>query len=354
MPLGPSHGARGGGGGFSSSRGGSHHRHSGGGSNLFGAIIGGMIGGAISSRRRERHHHHYNDSNNYNDYSEPATPSRRKPTAFLILTIITLVFTFFTVAVRNGFVRNMDKQNDYIASMTTDYNEYKDIIDKAKEQESWSDSNPSKTHFIATAKFNKYIRDSYSNTDLAYAYKSFNLNSYEYFFVVAQFKAYGDTQTTPYRTVETYAQFTRSQINSLNGEIEVAYTFDGETCIAINTSYIFTNGVTDSPEYQYTLALAKMNELSAQNTIWVIVGECVFAALFIFLYIVKLKKYYKLVKEDEIAYSQKQQAEVHEARAKAESAQKEASQKNRVCAFCGSTVPDGEDSCPACGSRVFQ
>ena len=43
-----------------------------------------------------------------------------------------------------------------------------------------------------------------------------------------------------------------------------------------------------------------------------------------------------------------------EAQAKAMSAQKDAEKKNRVCAFCGSAVPDNEESCPSCGSRTFE
>ena len=35
-------------------------------------------------------------------------------------------------------------------------------------------------------------------------------------------------------------------------------------------------------------------------------------------------------------------------------AEKKAEQMNRVCKYCGANVPDGEETCPGCGSREFE
>ena len=35
-------------------------------------------------------------------------------------------------------------------------------------------------------------------------------------------------------------------------------------------------------------------------------------------------------------------------------ATEQAKQINRTCDYCGASVPDGEDMCPACGSRYFK
>ena len=61
-----------------------------------------------------------------------------------------------------------------------------------------------------------------------------------------------------------------------------------------------------------------------------------------------------MVKEDEQLYQQKKQAETQEAQAKAEMAEKQANQVGRVCKYCGANVPDGEETCPGCGSREFE
>ena len=337
MPIGPSHGGRGGGGRSSSS---------GGGGNLLGAIIGGVIGGAISSRRRERHHHHYHGSNDYNNYNEPATPSRRKPTAFLILAIVMAFITFFTFTIRNGFVHTAETQTSFASIMKSDYTEYKDLVDTAKAQESNSD--PEKTHFITTATFNKVKFSSYrANPNTPGIYQDFTLNNVQYYFIVYTYKD-NNGQT---HTGTTYSQFSAAQATGWDGEIAFA-KIDGQY-VSMNTSYTAT-ALEDCAEYQYTIAIAESNKILASRVIWFIVGEVAIIALFVFIYIKKLKKYRKLVKQDEEAYAQKQQAEVNEAQAKAETAQKEADQKNRVCAFCGSTVPDGESVCPACGSRTFE
>ena len=106
MPIGPSHGARSGGGGSSSGG----RRHGGGGGNLLGSILGGVIGGVISSRSHRHHHHDYNDYNN----NEPATPSRKKPTKYLVLAIVMLFISIFTFSIRNGFALNAEKNSDYV------------------------------------------------------------------------------------------------------------------------------------------------------------------------------------------------------------------------------------------------
>lgn len=332
MPIGPSHGGRRGGGGFSSSRGG-RSRGSSGGGNFLGSLIGGMIGGAISSRRRERYSGGgYNGNDNYP--VEPATPSRRRPTVFLVLAIVMAVITFFTIMSAISF-------SNKASIMKTDYEEYKSLITTARDQESLDDSDPNKTHFIATALFSKTKYSSYNaNPTTKGIYLDFTVDNVQYYFIVYTYK----DESGVTHTGTTYSQFSSSQATGWDGEIAYA-KIDGQY-VSMNTSYT-SKAIEECAEYKYTRSLVSRN-------IWIAVGGVVLFALFVTLYILKLRKYHKLVKEDEIAYSQKQQAEVNEAQAKAETAQKEADQKNRVCAFCGSTVPDDEDTCPACGSRTFE
>lgn len=346
MPIGPSHGSRGGFSGGSRSSGG---RSSGGrsGGSFLGSVVGGMIGGMLTAGARRRTRNHYDGGG---PADEPATPSRRRPTAFLVLAIIMAFVTFFTVSVRNGFARSSETHNDYVQTMKADAIEYNDIIAKAQAQASLPDSDPNKTHFITKASVGNHVFSSYSsNPTMSGVYKDFTLNSIEYSFIVYSFEDYdGRTQKGT-----TYSQFSPTQAQSYKGSddaLEIAYTFVDGQCVSINTGYNLEN----CAEYKYELALVESNKQLAGRVIIFIVVEVLLIALFVFLYIKKLKKYKLLVKQDEEAYSQKQQAEVDEAVAKAESAQKEADKKNRVCAFCGSTVPDDAVSCPACGSKTFE
>lgn len=345
MPIGPSHGSRGGGGDRDS-------RSSGGGGNLLGSIVGGVIGGMLTAgaRRRRRHYreerYHHRDGGSYEN--EPATPSRRKPTGFLILAIITLFITFFTFSIRNGFVHSAETQNKYIATMKSDWSEYKELFDKAEEQEALADTDPTKTHFITTATFSQQKHTSYeANPTNPGIYYDFTLNNVQYYFIVySYFDASGASHTGT-----TYSQFSANQADGFSSSIEVAYTVDSNgQYVSMNTGYNLEN----CAEYKYRLAMVEANKQLAGRVIIAIVVEILLIALFVFLFIKKLKKYKALIAQDEVAYTQKQQAEVDEAQAKAEAAQAEADSKNRICAFCGSNVPDGETSCPACGSNTFE
>ncbi|MBQ7917384.1 MAG: hypothetical protein IJ310_01055 [Clostridia bacterium] len=343
MPIGPSHGGRGGGGRSSSSG-------SSGGGNLLGSIVGGVIGGMLTAgtRRRRRERYYGNGGGDSYESNEPATPSRRRPTVFLVLAIVIAVITFFTVTIRNGFANSAETQTSFAAIMKTDYAEYKDLIDTARAQDSLADNDPSKTHFITTATFSKTKYTSYkANPTAKGIYQDFTLNNVQYYFIVYTYQ----DESGVTHTGTTYSQFSSTQATGWDGEIAYA-KIDGQY-VSMNTSYT-SNAIEECAEYKYTLAIAESNKQLASRTIWVIVGEVLIIALLVTLYILKLKKYRKLVKQDEEAYAQVQQANVNEAQAKAEAAQKDADKKNRVCAFCGSTVPDGEDVCPACGSRTFE
>lgn len=354
MPIGPSHGGRGGGGRSSSSggRGGdgrSSSSGSRGGGNLLGSVVGGMIGGMLTAGARRRHREHYYGNGGGGSYEhEPATPSRRRPTAFLVLAIIMAFITFFTVSIRNGFTKSAETQTNFAAIMKTDYAEYQALIGTARAQESLADTDPEKTHFITTATFSKTKYTSYkANPTTKGIYQDFTLNNVQYYFIVYTYQ----DESGVTHTGTTYSQFSSAQATGWDGEIAYA-KIDGQY-VSMNTSYT-SYPIEDCAEYKYTLAIAESNKQLASRTIWVIVGEVLLIALFVTLYILKLRKYRKLVKQDEEAYAQVQQANVNEAQAKAEAAQKDADKKNRVCAFCGSTVPDGEDVCPACGSRTFE
>lgn len=355
MPIGPSHGSRGGSGSFgggSRSGGGSRRSSSSSdGGNFLGSLVGGVIGGMLTAGARRRYRNRYNGDGGSYETNEPATPSRRKPITFLILAVVALVSIFVTFIIRNGFVHSAETHNDAVAIMKSDYEEYKDLFEKAEAQKALSDSDPSKTHFITTATFNKFKYSSYeTNPSTPAAYEDCMLNGIQYYFIVYEYK---DASNVTHKGT-TYSQFSGSQVdgfvNGYYGEIEIAYTVVDGQYVSMNTSY----KMNDCAEYKYRLAMAESNKQLASRVIWVIVAEFVILALFVFIYIKKLKKYRQLVKEDETLYQQKKQAETQEAQAKAEMAERQANQVGRVCKYCGANVPDGEETCPGCGSREFE
>ena len=61
----------------------------------------------------------------------------------------------------------------------------------------------------------------------------------------------------------------------------------------------------------------------------------------------------KKSKKEQAAQDAKNAAEVAEAEAKAQVAIETAENTNRVCAYCGAPVPDGDIRCPSCGSTEF-
>ena len=81
---------------------------------------------------------------------------------------------------------------------------------------------------------------------------------------------------------------------------------------------------------------------------FVVIGVVVLIAVLFFV------KKYKQAKKDQAVKDAKDEAEIAEARANAELAEAKASQVGRKCKYCGADVPDGDDVCPACGSRQFE
>lgn len=350
MPIGPSHGSRGGGSSF-----GGGSRRSGGsrssGGNLVGSIIGGVIGGLLTiGSRKSRRENSNGDGGSYQN--EPATPSRRRPTKYLVWAIVFAIFAAITMSVRTLFASSMKECNTYLATIEADYKDYyKPMLDRV---DGYPDATSTITsvdcgdgYYKTLATFGQTYNTYKDNPTVPGAYFFGKEGNISYYFIVYRYYDvnYG------YQTGTTYAQFSAGQYQSLGREIEVAYySKAGSERYSINTSY------TDykTAEYKHYEETVAGNKKACTIFLVAFIVELALIALFVFLYIKKLKKYKQLVKEDEALYQQKQQAETQEAQAKAEEAQRIAKSKGRVCKYCGVDVPDGADSCPGCGSRDFE
>ena len=334
MPIGPSHGSRGG----SSFGGGSRNSSSSssGGSNLGGAILGGIIYSMFANRRRRRYEQ-------MNGNGENQLPYRPRPTKYLIFAIIFAIIAGFTMMFRNGLINSAKSAETTLSYIENDYrNFYKPLIEKANAGETG--------YYKTTASFknsygivNKYTtyRD---NPQEPGAYLDFQEDGISYYFIVYK---YTDHEGETY-TGTTYTQFTANQYQNLNGQLEIAYTdtADGER-YSINLGYT----TYETAEYEYYEDIVENNTEVAGAFLIAFFVELALVALFVFLYVKKLKKYKNLVKQDEELYLQKRQAEADKATAEAEGAQIEAQRKNRFCQYCGSQIDEDTNTCTACGAK---
>ena len=346
MPIGPSHGSRGGRSSFggSSSSSGSSRRS--GGSNLGGAILGGIIYSMFANRRRRR----YENSGD----GENQLPYRPRPTKYLVFAIIFAIFAAITMIIRSALVSTQKSYQETLDIIKTDYTEsYKPMIDAVKDYEIADGEdyvNCGNGYYKTVASFKNssgYVSvfSTYSdNPQTPGAYLDFQEDGISYYFIVYR---YIDHNGDAYIGT-TYTQFSASQYQNLGGEIEIAYhSKSGGERYSINTSYT----TYETAEYKNYKEVVEDNKSAASIFLIVFIVELAVVALFVFLYVKKLKKYKTLVKQDEELFLQKRQAEADKATAEAEGAQIEAQRKNRFCMYCGSQIDEDTNTCSSCGAK---
>ena len=362
MPIGPSHGSRGGGGGgrsfggggFSFGGGGSRHRHrdrSSSGTSLGGAIIGGLIYSAFADRRRRHFSRRYGYDPTPDEIN--SMPRRKAPTIFLILAIVVAFFSMITMTFRSNAVKNVNSYKETMSIMKDDYvNDYKPMIDQVASAGTPTGSSSidcGNGYYKTIATFSTQKSSFYeSNPTPPGIYTDFYVNGYEYCFIVYE---YYDARTGSEVTATTYTQFSASQAQALNGKIEIAYySKAGDESYSMNTSY----NINTCAEYDYYEDLVESNKKSASTYLIAFIVELLIIAGLVALYVLKLKKYKKLVKQDEELLYQKRQAETQKAQAEAQEAQFDAQRKNRFCEYCGSQIDANTNTCSGCGARVSE
>ena len=342
MPIGPSHGSRGGGSSF-----GGGSRRSGGGSKLGGAILGGIIYALFAGRRRRRYEQ-------MNSNGENQLPYRPRPTKYLVFAIIFGIFAAFTIFIRSAFVNTMKSYQDTLDIMKTDYTQsYKPLLDKVKGLDipagGSSDCVDGCYKTIATFKNSSGFVSTYTsykdNPQEVGAYLDFSEDGISYYFIVYEYK---DARTGQRAKGTTYTQFSASQYQNMRGSIEIAYYSEpGQESYSINTSYTSL----ETPEYKNYQEVVESNKDIAGVFLIAFLVEVALVALFVFLFVKKLKKYKKLVAQDEELLLQKRQAETEKAQAEAQEAQIDAQRKNRFCQYCGSQIDEDTNTCSSCGAK---
>jgi rubrerythrin len=333
MPTGPSHSSHSGGGG------GSHGGFGGGGSHGggFGGHVGGFGGGPAPRRPR--------GPIAFNWFGRPVVISPGKQgylVAFIVLFIFMLIVSVSTFSAygSQSYERNIYASS--IQTIETDAVFYQNMLNKADAD----DPDVKKTYATFERKFyNYYTDDDFSNTGIYYYGTVAGTN---YYFIVYE---YTNEFTGQKAKGETYAQFSSSTASSLYGRIHIAYTFSQEdnAYVSMNTSY----SLSENQEYIDLRSKVIDIDESINVILFIAVVSLILVVGSIVGFVFVIKKINKESKEQAAADEAKTQAEIAEARANAERATAEANSKNRVCAYCGSNVPDGADKCPSCGSRKF-
>lgn len=330
MPSGPSHSA-------SSSGGGSHGGSFGGGG--FGGSHGGNSGG-YAPRPRHPITFHW--------FGRPIIISTGAQNTLVTLIMFFLVCALFGIFSIVGYSSNMEevnKNNQLIAVYETDAVYYQNLITKAK--------NGEEGYYLTTATFDNKIYSSYDEDDYAGtgAFQYQYIGGLYYYFINYE---YINNREQGMKG-ETYTQFTSSQIKNMisgnTGSIEIAYTYDASEggYVSINTSY----SLKENQDYNVLKMEIENNDSGSTflvvGIIFIIAGVGILIGM-----VFVIRKQIKKSKEQAEIDEAKQKAEIAEANANAERAKADANKRNRVCAYCGAPVPDGETKCPACGARHFE
>lgn len=341
MPVGPSHGGRSGGGshvgGFGGSHGGGGPR--GGGprpspsSSFVNGMIGGMIGASIANSRRERFERRYGVRPTDEEYN--SMPRRTKPTGFLILSIVVAFFMICTIVPFSGVKGNISYYKEITTTMEEDWTDYyKPMLDSVKSD---SFSQGTNGYYTTTAEFSKQKISYYDDnpTKPAY-YLDFEKDGVYYYFIVYEY----EDEDNKEHTGTTYTQFSANQIQTKAGEIAIAYYNKNGEHYSINLDY----NLETCAEYIHYQDLIESNKQTIKGVITALVIEILVLALFITLYFLKVKKYYKLVAQDEELLFQKKKAELNETKSKS----------NKFCRYCGSKLEANATKCPSCGANLIK
>lgn len=140
-------------------------------------------------------------------------------------------------------------------------------------------------------------------------------------------------------TYYTYAQFEEpSNIHSL----QIAYKIDSEDeILCINTSYSLNKCM------EYIQAKDDARATKTMTIVFSLIGAALITGLAF-----ALAHGIKKAKQQNALKLEKQKAEVEKAQAEADIVKEDLKQKHRYCSYCGSPIPEGENQCPACGSRI--
>ncbi len=262
----------------------------------------------------------------------------------------------FGIVFMVGIFGNLSETKEFMAEseeIIQKYEEYDEVFDSIIKKANNGDTG----YYIVNASFSERKYTTYGDDPTATGY--YLTDYYEkaqyYYFIVYNFyyhedDAIGQAKANPVWNDSTFIQYTFDSVKDLGGTLQIAYThIDGEVW-AINTSY------TLEKNKDYALEKTYLEDLEEDKSIYtkMLIIDIVVLAVVIGIAALFIVKKYKQAKKDQAVKDAKNEAEIAEAQARVEIAEAKASQVGRKCQYCGADIPDGEQVCPACGSRHFE
>lgn len=271
---------------------------------------------------------------------------------FIMLIIFATVMCFINARSVGYYTGEIKKQNEIVEQYKTYDKDYQTLINGAENgtyeiqyfdiSQFWNESS-NKFQYIS-------YDGSYDPTKAGIYDMDFYRDGQEYFFIVFDYTYNGVAKTD-----WTFAQYTKYQLEDMltlgdnPGYLAIAVGYltgtesNDDGIYAMNMDY----SLEANQEYQYECYWLKelkseknsnlMTALIFLSVDLVIVGGIVFYLI---------KKYQNAQRQAD--------ADLQKTQAETKLAEEQAKQINRTCDYCGASVPDGEDACPACGSRIFE
>ena len=269
---------------------------------------------------------------------------------FIMLIIFATAMCFFNARSVGYYTAEIKDQKSLVQEYETRDKDYRKLIDGAKNgtyeiqkfdiSQFWDES---KNDF----KYKNYDWDS-DPTQVGIYDGDFYHNKLEYFFIV-----YNYTYNSNTNIEWTFFQYTKSQLidikDAKDGYLEIAVGYLTNTASKDDGVYAMNMDYTLEANQEYQYELYVLDDLKSEKN-----SKLLTALIFmgIDLLIVGGIVFY-LVKKYKTA-QRKADAEIAKTEAETKLAEEQAKQINRTCDYCGASVPDGEDACPACGSRIFE
>ncbi len=356
MARGFSHSGRSGGGGGGFSFGGSTGRSSSGGGGFGGFSFGGSTSRSSSS---DHHHHHHRRRGPWHipmfGRTVVVTTGARSALSFVfVFLIMAMIICFSSISTIKNYGTAITESEGYIEQYIDYDKTYSNIIAKAK---AGADG-----YYIGKGEFSKIKYTTYNaNPTKTGLYETdVYLNGQNWWFIVYDMDYANNDPNAVGSAVwndSTFTQYDQYALQDFKDtdsdgklEIEIAYTYINGKVYAINTDY----SLEVNKDYAYEVEYLDDLKSTRKSSLMVALGSGAVAVLIITIVVAVVVKKIKNSQRKEELEMEKAAAETAEANANAELAREKAKQINRTCKYCGASVPDGDEMCPACGSRYFE
>ena len=269
---------------------------------------------------------------------------------FIVLIIFATAMFYFNARAVGWHTADIKEQKQIVQKFETYDKDYTKLIEGAK-------NGTYEIQYFDIAQFwngTSFETKNYVNDDFPGGVGIYDIDFYrngqEYFFIYFE---YDDNGVTKYE--DTFTQYTMDQLEDMltdsNNPGKLAIAVGKLTNTASKNDGVFAMNMDYSLEanqdYQYEVSELNRMKSEKNSKLLTALGFGAVDLLIIGGIVFYLVKKYRNAQR-------KADADIAKTEAETKLAEEQAKQINRVCDYCGASVPDGEDMCPACGSRVFE